>query len=146
LIPAIPPEVVLLPRFFYFNIYEISYWSRAILIPLSILYAKRPDRRMTTDVRIDELFVSDGSSNGAAHRSVKDASLLSWRNFFLLVDKILKLAEKAPVKPLRSIALRKAEQWMVSRTEDSDGLGAIFPSMVNSVMAMRCLGYDDHTP
>jgi squalene-hopene/tetraprenyl-beta-curcumene cyclase len=146
LIPAIPPEVVLLPRFFYFNIYEISYWSRAILIPLSILYAKRPDRRMTTDVRIDELFVSDGSSNGAAHRSVKDASLLSWRNFFLLVDKILKLAEKAPVKPLRSIALRKAEQWMVSRTEDSDGLGAIFPSMVNSVMAMRCLGYDDQHP
>ena len=75
---------------------------------------------------IRELFSGD---DGAA---VKDPNLLSWRKFFLLMDRILKLVEKAPIKPLRKFALKKAEEWMVSRTEDSDGLGAIFPSMVNS--------------
>ena len=35
-VPAIPPEIVLFPKWFWFNIYEISSWSRAILVPLSI--------------------------------------------------------------------------------------------------------------
>lgn len=51
--------------------------------------------------------------------------------------------DKAELKRLRSLALKKAEQWMVVATEDSDGLGAIFPSMVNSVLALRCLDYED---
>jgi len=176
-LPALPPELVLLPRFFYFNIYEISYWSRAILIPLSILYAKWPvsGRVVSGDVKsIDELFVDppahgsvngngtralgsngngngngNGSSNGNGTRRNGNGSrhgqLISWRSFFSAVNGILKLVEKAPLKPLRSIALRKAEQWMVHRLQDSDGLGAIFPSMVNSVLAMQCLGYaSDH--
>src|SRR5581483_8939953 len=38
--PAVPPELVLLPRWFPFNIYRISYWSRAIIVPLSLIWAK----------------------------------------------------------------------------------------------------------
>jgi squalene-hopene/tetraprenyl-beta-curcumene cyclase len=160
-IPAIPPELVLLPRFFYFNIYEISYWSRAILIPLSVLYAKKPNRRVTTDVDIREIFarssngngkqngaLSVGNGNGAgtngSSAGLKDPNLLSWRNFFLLMDRLLKIVEKAPIKPLRNLALRRAEEWMVSRSKMSDGLGAIFPAMVNSVMALHSLGYDEN--
>jgi squalene-hopene/tetraprenyl-beta-curcumene cyclase len=41
-VPAIPPEIVLFPKWFYFNIYEISAWSRSILVPLAIMYAKKP--------------------------------------------------------------------------------------------------------
>jgi squalene-hopene/tetraprenyl-beta-curcumene cyclase len=170
-IPAIPPEIVLLPRFFYFNIYEISYWSRAILIPLSILYAKKPTRSVDSEVNIRELFANgnfrNGSSNGRGRSEAsigkdvpgsaaatngkekengRDPNILSWRNFFLLMDRLLKLVERAPIKPLRNLALKKAEQWMVSRTEDSDGLGAIFPAMVNSVLAMRSLGYEESHP
>ncbi len=59
-VPAIPPEVVLLPRFFYINIYEISYWSRAILIPLSILYAKWSDFSTPNGLSIEELFLDSG--------------------------------------------------------------------------------------
>jgi squalene-hopene/tetraprenyl-beta-curcumene cyclase len=160
-IPAIPPELVLLPRFFYFNIYEISYWSRAILIPLSVLYAKKPSRRVTTDIDIREIFArpDHGKGNGkqgeklsfgngndveSAGGSLKDPNLLSWRNFFLLMDRLLKIVEKAPIKPLRNLALKRAEQWMVSRSEMSDGLGAIFPAMVNSVLALHSLGYDEN--
>ncbi len=169
--PAIPPEIVLLPRFLYLNIYEISYWSRAILIPLSILYDRRPNREIPPEARIDEIFpgngtgkgADDGSSgrvgaaeprgNGAGERSKplrlgkipKDPNLFSWKNIFLLIDRVLKLVEKAPLKPFRNLAVKRAEKWMVERFEHSDGLGAIFPSMVNSVMALHSLGYDvDH--
>lgn len=157
-IPAIPPEIVLLPRFFYFNIYEISYWSRAILIPLSILYAKKPSRNPDRRVTIDEIFATraHGNGNGASRNGngngrfllkiPKDPNLFSWKGFFLLIDRILKLVEKTPVKPFRNLALRKAEEWIVSRIEDSDGLGAIFPAMVNSVLAMQALGYDESHP
>ena len=141
-IPAIPPEVILLPRFFYFNVYEVSYWSRAILIPLSILYAKKPHERIDYDIDIQEIFADSTANSG----QTSDPNLLSWRKFFTLTDRILRLIEKSPVKPLRKVALKKAEKWVVARTEDSDGLGAIFPSMVNSVMAMRCLGHDENHP
>jgi squalene-hopene/tetraprenyl-beta-curcumene cyclase len=45
-VPAVPPEIVLFPNWFYFNIYQISAWSRAILVPLSIIYAKKPFKRI----------------------------------------------------------------------------------------------------
>jgi len=56
-VPAIPPEIVLAPNWFYFNIYEISSWSRAILVPLSIIYAKKPYKRIAPEQGIAELFV-----------------------------------------------------------------------------------------
>ena len=37
--PTVPPETILLPRWFYFDIYEMSSWSRAIVVPLSIIWA-----------------------------------------------------------------------------------------------------------
>ncbi len=56
-VPAIPPELVLFPNWCYFNIYEISSWSRAILVPLSIAYAKKPFKKLAPENGIDELFV-----------------------------------------------------------------------------------------
>ncbi len=56
-VPAIPPEIVLSPNWFYFNIYEISSWSRSILVPLAIIYAKKPFKKIPPEQGIDELFV-----------------------------------------------------------------------------------------
>ena len=56
-LPAIPPEIVLFPKWFYFNIYEISSWSRSILVPLAIIYAKKPYKKIPPEQGIDELFV-----------------------------------------------------------------------------------------
>ena len=61
--PAVPPEIILLPRWFYFNIYAMSSWSRAIVVPLSIIWAHRPSCPVPDDCRLDELRrerVSDG--------------------------------------------------------------------------------------
>src|SRR5438309_5549296 len=55
-VPAIPPEMVLFPNWFWFNIYELSSWSRSIVISLSIIYAKKPFKKIPDGMSIDELF------------------------------------------------------------------------------------------
>jgi squalene-hopene/tetraprenyl-beta-curcumene cyclase len=142
--PAIPPEIVLFPNWFWFNIYEISSWSRAILVPLSICYAKKPFKKLPDGMGVEELFVDDMQNSRMHLRWSK--KLLSWRNFFLTIDRMVHLFERVHVRPLRSIALKKAERWMLERFEMSDGLAAILPSIMNSVIAMRCLGYSVDDP
>src|SRR5215831_4144783 len=142
--PAIPPEIVLFPNWFWFNIYEISSWSRAILVPLSICYAKKPFKKIPRDMGVEELFVG-GMDRSRMHLHWAK-KLVSWRNFFLVIDRMVHLFERVHVRPLRSIALKKAEKWMLERFEMSDGLRAIFPSILNSIVAMRCLGYSLDDP
>src|SRR5712691_3214899 len=143
-VPAIPPEIVLFPNWFWFNIYEISSWSRAILVPLSIVYAKKPFKKIPAEQGIDELF-----PNGRDTTNLKlkwSNKIVSWRNFFLVLDHLVHFFERVHVRPLRALALRKAEKWMLERFEMSDGLGAIYPSILNSIIALRCLGYSVDDP
>jgi len=134
--PALPPEIILLPRWFYVNIYEMSSWSRAIFIPLSIIWAHKPYCPVPEHANIRELFVP------GYRRPERDF----WTSLFLGIDRGLKLLEKLPVKPSREIALKRAERWILERLEGSDGLGAIFPPIINTIMALRCLGYSSEHP
>ena len=124
-VPAIPPEIVLFPNWFWFNIYEISSWSRAILVPLSICYAKKPFKKIPDEMGIEELFV--GGTQTIAHASAlgEEAGLVA--QFFLVLDRMTHWFERVHIRPLRSIALKRAEKWMLERFEMSDGLGAIYP-------------------
>ncbi|MGF7181289.1 squalene--hopene cyclase [Tunturiibacter psychrotolerans] len=138
-VPAIPPEIVLFPNWCYFNIYEISSWSRGILVPLSIIYAKKPFKKLAPEQGIEELFVG-GRKNANMHLRWDKKKPLGWRNFFLALDRMMHLAERVHIRPLRKVALKRAEAWMLERFEKSDGLGAIYPAMLNSIVALRCLG------
>ena len=143
-VPAVPPEIVLFPRWFYFNIYEISSWSRAILVPLAIIYAKKPFRKIQPERGIDELFVG-GRANAHLRLRLNRKAPFSWRNFFLILDRGLHRLEAAKIRPFRDLALKRAEKWLLERLEMSDGLGAIYPAMLNAIIALRCLGYSaDH--
>ncbi len=144
-VPAIPPEIVLFPNWFYFNIYEISSWSRSILVPLAIIYAKKPFRKIPAEHGIDELFVG-GRANANLRLRMDRNRIFSWRNAFLLADRIFHLTEAVHIRPLRKLALKRAEQWMLARLEMSDGLGAIYPAMLNAILALRCLGYSEDDP
>ncbi len=144
-VPAIPPEIVLFPNWFYFNIYEISSWSRSILVPLAIIYAKKPFKKIPREQGIDELFVG-GRANSVMRLRINRKQLISWRNFFLVVDRIMHWAEAVHIRPLRSLALKRAEKWMLERLEMTDGLGAIYPAMLNAIIALRCLGYSEDDP
>jgi squalene-hopene/tetraprenyl-beta-curcumene cyclase len=142
-VPAIPPEIIFIPTLSPINIYEMSSWSRTIFVPLSILYALKPVCPLPRECNIDELFV--GGREHADLSLPRSNKKLSWINFFLLTDKALKIAEKFPIQKARKAAIKRAERWMVERFEASGGLGAILPAMMNSVLAMKCLGYaDDH--
>ena len=50
------------------------------------------------------------------------------------------------MRPLRKLAIRRASQWMIDRFDDSDGLGAIFPPIIWSIVALKCLGHDNDSP
>lgn len=143
-VPAIPPEIVLFPKWFYFNIYEISSWSRTILVPLSIAYAKKPFKKIPSEQGIDELFVGGRAKANLHLRWEK--KLFGWRNFFLVLDRVIHWSERVHVRPLRAIALKKAERWMLEHVEMTDGLGAIYPAMLNVIIALRCQGYSLDDP
>jgi squalene-hopene/tetraprenyl-beta-curcumene cyclase len=144
-VPAIPPEIVLFPNWFWFNLYEISSWSRAILVPLSIAYAKKPFKKIPAEMGIQELFPG-GDMHNVDLRLRWDSKWLSWRNLFLVLDAMVHFFERIHIRPLRSLAIRKAEKWMLERFEMSDGLGAIYPGIMNSIIALRCLGYSLDDP
>jgi squalene-hopene/tetraprenyl-beta-curcumene cyclase len=144
-VPAVPPEIVLFPNWFYFNIYEISSWSRSILVPLAILYAKKPLKRIPQEMGIDELFVG-GRAKADLRLRWDRKKFPSWRNFFILTDRLMHMAESVHIRPLRKLALKKAEKWLLARLEMSDGLGAIYPAMLNAIIALRCLGYSEDDP
>jgi squalene-hopene/tetraprenyl-beta-curcumene cyclase len=143
-VPAIPPEIVLFPNWFWFNLYEISSWSRAILVPLSIAFAKKPFKKVLAEMGIDELFV--GGRHGRHLHLKWAAKKISWRNFFLVLNRVVHFCERFHIRPLRYLALKKAERWMLERFEKSDGLGAIYPGILNSIVALRCLGYSTDDP
>jgi squalene-hopene/tetraprenyl-beta-curcumene cyclase len=135
--PAIPPEIMLAGRF----IYEMSAWTRAIVVPLSIVRTLGRGRPAPAGFTIEELYRPD-----IARTSAQTADLVSWRNFFLRGDRALKFWDKHAVGGLRQRAVRKAEQWILSRTRYSDGLAAIYPSILYSIMALDILGYKPDHP
>jgi squalene-hopene/tetraprenyl-beta-curcumene cyclase len=143
LVPSIPPEFMLLPNWFYFNIYEMSSWTRGIVIPMAILSSLRPDWRLPERARVDELF-KDPTRKTAAFDWSKQ--LISWKNVFLALDRGLKLYEKMPWKPLRRRALREAKSWMLNHIERTEGLAAIYPAMMNSIFALMALGHGTDDP
>ena len=144
-LPAIPVEMVLLPRWSFFNIYKMSSWSRAMLIPLAIINHFKPTRDLGKDKQLHELYPV--GTEGNDFTLPRDQRLLTWRNFFLRADRALKILERWHSRPLRQRALEEAERWMVERIgEGSDGLAAVFPAMLNSIIALRALDYPKEHP
>lgn len=144
-VPSIPPEIMLFPSWFYFNIYQMSAWTRSIVVPLSILWSERPPPPCPPRARLDELF-PDARRYVPLGEVMPPHAFFSWTRFFLLWDRGLRGVEGRGPHWLRSWALRLAENWILERLKDSDGLGAIFPGIVNTIMAMRALGYSEYDP
>lgn len=144
-LPTIPVEIMLFPRGMFFNLWEVSSWTRAMIVPLAIINHFKPVRKLPANLQLHELYPA--GTEGANFALKRDRRLFSWRNFFLACDVLLKMHERLPIHLLRSRALAKAEHWMVERMgEGSNGLAAIFPAMLNSLIALKCLGYEDSHP
>jgi len=138
--PAIPPELILLPKWFSFSIYNMSAWSRAMFVPLSIVRVHQPIKPLPGNVSLDELWV--GGKGKANIRLPRDEETFTWHNFFLFWNAILKFVDRRhPYRPLRRFALRKCERWVIEHGRVPGGLGAIFPAMANYVIALNVLDY-----
>ena len=146
--PAVPPEAVLLPKWFPVNLYAVSSWSRTIIVPLSIISALRPVRRLEPRLGIRELFLQEPENWPALRCPGLSGGTgpLSWDRFFRTIDGLAKWCQRRRWLPLRRKALAAAERWMLTRFDRSDGLGAIYPPMVWSIIALKCLGYPDDSP
>ncbi len=136
--PTIPPEVMLLPGNF---LYQMSAWTRAIVVSLAIVHSSNPRRPVPAGFNLNELF-----KPGVSLEFKRSDAFLSWRNFFLSADRFLKFWEKHGSRALRRKALQVAEKWMLARCENSDGLGAIYPPMMYAIMALDVLGYPPDHP
>lgn len=135
--PAIPPEAVLFGNL----LYKMSAWTRAIIVPLSIVHSANPSRPVPAGFNLDEIV-----KPGASFAFGNGKGLFSWRNFFLTLDRGLKLWEKYGSKTVRAKAVERAKSWMVTHTRHSDGLAAIYPPMMYTIMALDVLGYPKSHP
>ncbi len=138
--PAVPPELILLPNWCPFSISAMSSWTRAIFVPLSLVWALKPRCAVPEGSGVAELRVPRRPAPPPAGREAR-----LWVALFRAVDFGLKLLERLRLRPLRRLALARAERWALARLEQSDGLGAIFPPIVNSLLGLRARGYPlDH--
>jgi len=142
-VPAIPPELMLLPDWFPINLYEMSSWTRGIVIPLAIVYAHKPAWKLPDGVTVDELFVKPGTRPPSLDW---DAQIVSWKNIFLALGAGIKFYERFKWLPFRKIALTRARNWMLERLERSEGLGTIYPAMMNSIFALHAEHGDTSDP
>lgn len=136
--PTVPAEIILLPRWFYFNIYAMSAWSRTIFVPLSVVDAHKPVTKLPESMHIRELFLGDPHAKRWPATPTK--KWFSWTNFFLGVDWVFKKLERFRLTPFRRLAVRKALAWMRERSKDSDGIGAIFPPIIYHAIVLHALG------
>jgi squalene-hopene/tetraprenyl-beta-curcumene cyclase len=144
-VPTIPCDFVLIGKWFHVNIWEMSNWSRSMLVPLAIINHFKPTRPV--NVSLDELYPEGINERDLA--LAPDPEKISLRNFFLWLDRLHKFAEwfaEHGIHPFRKFSLKKCEEWMLERFEGTDGLAAIFPAMLNSLIALKALGYPDDHP
>ncbi|MBI4384406.1 MAG: squalene--hopene cyclase [Nitrospinae bacterium] len=141
-IPAMPAEFVLFPSWFYFNIYEMSSWSRGTVVPLTVVYAHQPVFPLGENAGIRELFTEADRDLSVGYR----AGGLNWSNFFIFVDHFVKWIGKSPWKPFRTYALKKAKRWILEHQEPEGDFGGIQPPMIYSPIALKCLGVPNDHP
>jgi squalene-hopene/tetraprenyl-beta-curcumene cyclase len=149
-VPTMPVEIMLLPTpFFLFNIYEVSYWSRCVIVPLLIIMDRKPVKWLPRHLTLDELW-----PEGREHTSLRFPRVpepfswrgLFWKSFFIAVDDGLKIWERFSPRPLRKRATEAAREWLEERTAVPGGLGGIYPAMAHSILALRLLGFPEDHP
>src|SRR5579884_412840 len=129
---SVPPQLILASRLFH----QMSSWTRSIVVPLSVVQTLGQGRPVPRGFTVTEL-MAPGVSTAIGN----DSPLFSWPGFFYRADGFIKAVQKRWPRALRDRAIRKAEQWILARTRYSDGLGAIYPSVMYSIMALDVLGY-----
>ena len=137
--PLMPPELMLVPTWAPFNLYKFASWARATIVPMLVLLTQRPTRAIRPDLALDELYVGR-RADADVRLPNRGQGLFSLERFYIYGDRVLHWLERSPWKPLRGLALRKAERWMLDHQEADGSWGGIQPPWVYSLMALHQLG------
>jgi len=140
-VPFIPVELMLAPRWMFFHLRKVSYWSRTVMVPLFILVSLRRQARNPRGVGVRELFTTPPERE---HHWFQVRSVLN--RVFLVAERVTRHLEHLIPWGMRWAAIRRAERWMLARLNGDGGLGAIFPAMVNAYEALDALGYSPKHP
>ena len=140
-IPSIPPWVMLLPHPFPVNIYEMSSWARGSTVPLLIVFDQKPIYTVEPIVSLNELY-AEGLDQVRFELPRTD----DWTDLFIHFDSACKFAETLNLVPFRELGLQAAERWILERQEATGDWGGIIPAMLNSLLALRSLGYRTNDP
>jgi squalene-hopene/tetraprenyl-beta-curcumene cyclase len=140
-VPTMPPELILVPRWFPIHLSKMSYWARTVIVPLLVLGALKPVARNPKGIKVDELYTSRSAPLLSKGANLKPLLTVG----FNALDRLLKAGDGLWPKRLRRRAIEACEAWVLERLNGEDGLGAIYPAMTNSVMMFDLLGYaEDH--
>lgn len=134
-VPTVPAEILIVPGSF---LYEMSSWTRTIIVPLSIVQGLGAQRSGPAGMNLNELI------HPKRRLRMPRKGLAS--ELFLRADKLLKHWERKGIQKIRGKAIAAAERWMLEHLQHSEGLGAIYPSMMYAIMAMDALGYERDQP
>lgn len=140
-VPSIPAWVMLLPNEFPFNIYELSSWARGSTVPLLIVFDRKPVYQTNPSFTLDELYVE-----GIDRVKYEICGNGDWTDIFITLDDAFKLAENLNLVPFREEGIKAAERWILERQEATGDWGGIIPAMLNSMLALRSLGYNTDDP
>ncbi len=142
--PNMPPEMMLLPSWFPFNIYEFSSWARPTIVPLLVVLTEHPCCQVPEWANIDELYPQPREQTD--YSLPKPGNSLSLANLFYHADQLIGLYRRFPFQPLRNTAARKVEEWVLAHQEDDGSWGGIQPPWVYSLIALHHLGYSTDHP
>ncbi|MFN8543902.1 MAG: squalene--hopene cyclase [Candidatus Binatia bacterium] len=143
-VPSIPVELILLPPWFPINIYALSSWARGTVVPLTLLMAFKPEFRLPLEANLAELWLGQPTPEDLAFP--RSPELVTWRNFFLAVDRALKMVGNGTARrPLRRRAVARAIEWLLRHQDTNGQWGGIQPAMINSTLALSAVGFaNDH--
>jgi squalene-hopene/tetraprenyl-beta-curcumene cyclase len=144
-VPYIPVEIMLLPRWFPFHLDKVSYWSRTVMVPLFILCTLKPRAQNPRQLGVAELFLTPPAQEKQYFR-VPAGSAGRLARVFLLIDRCARGIDPLIPRAMRRRAIARAVDWTTARLNGEDGLGAIFPAMVNALEAFTVLGYPPDHP
>jgi len=140
-VPYIPVEIMLFPKWFPFHLDKVSYWSRTVMVPLFILCTLKATAKNPNKVNVLELFLIHPDKE---KHYFPERTLLN--KFFLGLDKLGRITRPLIPNKMHQLAIDKAVAWFTERLNGEDGLGGIFPAMVNAYEAMLLLEYPKDHP
>lgn len=138
--PVLPPEIVFLPKWCPFNIYDFAAWARSTMMPIAILTARRPVKALPDFLQLDELF-PEGRDKVDYRLPRKTKGFFTWENFFLRLDHMLHGYNRVPIKPLRESAIKLILQWLLEHQDEDGAWGGIQPPWIYSIIVMHVEGF-----